>query len=480
MSNSKLVVGCVSLSLFLTSYIGNALTVAVPFFVEHYQTLPQYASFALTGYATALACFLLPASLLAKRFSNRTIFLLGLSSCAVITALIPLSPTLLILVLGRILQGAAASMCLATGMALISNHVPTSKRYIAIGIAVCLTYTGVSSSLSFSGVIIDNYGYQYMFYAASSAMGLLLTLALCIPKDDQAINFKDQPLPYGKLVLFVLSIGLCLLSLSALASFSYARYGLASGLALLAVLVIYEYQNSKKDNYQELSTVIPVQFLVNNRRFTYCFLVSFAAYVSVMAEPVLLALFSQYTLGISATAAGFIIVVQPITIAVVSYFTGRITKLLGGNATVTLGLIIQTIALATFVVIDTNTTVLSLVLRQLAVGTGFALFSAPNTTLITLSVAPKDYALASSMQQLGRSLGQGTAYALVTVTIAALVSAAPGSIAYPEQFAQASVVILAISAALGLLGIVFSALGYLESRKAENDSPLNESSTLAA
>lgn len=371
-------------------------------------------------------------------------------------------------------------MCLATGMALISNHVPTSKRYIAIGIAVCLTYTGVSSSLSFSGVIIDNYGYQYMFYAASSAMVLLLTLAVRIPKDNQALNFKDQSFPYGKLVLFVLSIGLCLLSLSALASFSYARYGLASGLALLAVLVIYEYQNYKKDNYQELSTVIPVQFLVNNRRFTYCFLVSFAAYVSVMAEPVLLALFSQYTLGISASAAGFIIVVQPITIAVVSYFTGRITKLLEGNATVTLGLIIQTIALATFAVIDTNTTVLSLVLRQLAVGTGFALFSAPNTTLITLSVAPKDYALASSMQQLGRSLGQGTAYALVTVTIAALVSAAPGSIAYPEQFAQASVVILAISAALGLLGIVFSTLGYLEFRKVENESSLNESSTLAA
>ena len=480
MSNSKLVICCVSLCHFLTSYIGNALTVAVPFFVERYQTLPQYASFALTGYATALACFLLPASLLAKRFSNRSIFLLGLSSCAVITALIPLSPTLLILVLGRILQGAASSLCLTTGMALISDHVPNNKRFIAIGIAVCLTYTGVSSSLSFSGVIIDNYGYQYMFYAASSAMGLLLTLAVRIPKDNQALNLKGQSLPYGKLVLFVLSIGLCLLSLSALASFSYARYGLASGLALLAVLVIYEYQNSKKDNYQELSTVIPVQFLVNNRRFTYCFLVSFAAYVSVMAEPVLLALFSQYTLGISATAAGFIIVVQPITIAVVSYFTGRITKLLGGNATVTLGLIIQTIALATFVVIDTNTTVLSLVLRQLAVGTGFALFSAPNTTLITLAVAPKDCALASSMQQLGRSLGQGIAYALVTVTIAAVVSADPSSIAYPEQFAQASVVILAISAALGLLGIVFSALGYLESRKAENESSLDETSTLAA
>lgn len=480
MSNSKLVICCVSLCHFLTSYIGNALTVAVPFFVEHYHTLPQYASFALTGYATALACFLLPASLLAKRFSNRSIFLLGLSSCAVITALIPLSPTLLILVLGRILQGAASSLCLTTGMALISDHVPNNKRFIAIGIAVCLTYIGVTASISFSGVIIDNYGYQYMFYAASAAIALLFALSVRIPKDSQVLNLKGQSLPYGKLVLFVLSVGLCLLSLSALGSFSYAEYGLASGLALLAVLVILEYQNYKKDNYQELSTVIPVHFLINNKRFTYCFLVSFAAYVSVMAEPVLLALFSQYSLGISATEAGFIIVVQPIVIAVVSYFTGHITKYLGGNATVTLGLIIQTIALATFVVIDTNTTVLSLVLRELAVGTGFALFSAPNTTLITLSVAPKDCALASSMEQLSGSLGQGTAYALVTVTIAALVSADPGSIAYPEQFAQASVVILAISAALGLLGIVFSTLGYLESRKAENESSLNESSTLAA
>lgn len=480
MSNSKLVVCCVSLCYFLTSYIGNALTVAVPFFVERYQTLPQYASFALTGYAIALACFLLPASLLAKRFSNRSIFLLGLSSLAVITALIPLSPTLLILVIGRILQGAAASLCLSTGMALISNHVPNNKRFIAIGIAVCLTYTGVSTSLSFSGVIIDNYGYQYMFYAASAAIALLFALSVRIPKDSQALNLKGQSLPYGKVVLFVLSIGFCLLSLSALGSFSYAKYGLASGLALLAVLVILEYQNYKKDKYQELSTVIPVQFLINNKRFTYCFLVSFTAYVSVMAEPLLLALFSQYTLGISATDAGFIVVVQPIVIAVVSYFTGRITKLLGGNATVTLGLIIQTIALATFVVIDTNTTVLSLVLRQLAVGTGFALFSAPNTTLITLSVAPKDCALASSMQQLGRSLGHGIAYALVTVTIATLVSAHPGSIAYPEQFAQASVVILAISAALGILGIVFSTLGYLEYRKAANESSLNESSTIAA
>lgn len=546
MRKSSLVVCCVSLCLFLTSYTGNALTVAVPFLVKHFNTLPQYASLALTGYATALACFLLPASLLARRFSNRRIFITGLISCAAITAAIPFSPNLWVMVAGRIAQGAAASLCLSTAMALISSHVETSRRFIAIGIAVCLTYTGVSSSLSFSGVIIDGIGYQYMFYGAASAMAALTLLAVRIPKES-ADSTVD--LPYSRIIVFVLSIGLCLLSLSCLASWHYASYGLILGLALTAALVVYEYslltrntgnkcitcdkginsnqpsasdkdlsgrahsiisrdllrralrlarrQHSSEGDAQTLSAtsikagltginagaalvplnsgsalsasrtlqVIPVQLLIGNRPFTWCFLVSIAAYVSVMAEPVLLALFSQYTLGISASQAGFIIVVQPVTIAVVSFFTGRIARILGGNLTVTAGLIIQTIALATFTIIDESTTVTSLILRQLAVGTGFALFSAPNTTLITLTVARQNYALASSMQQLGRSIGQGTAYALVTVIIAAVVSARPGSAAFPEQFADASVIILTISALLGISGIFFAALGTLEARR---------------
>ncbi|MCK0526074.1 MFS transporter [Anaerobiospirillum sp. NML120449] len=518
MRKSSLVVCCVSLCLFLTSYTGNALTVAVPFLVKHFNTLPQYASLALTGYATALACFLLPASLLARRFSNRRIFLTGLISCAAITAAIPFSPNLWVMVAARIAQGAAASLCVSTAMALISSHVETSRRFIAIGIAVCLTYTGVSSSLSFSGVIIDGIGYQYMFYGAAIAMAALIFLAVRIPQESADSTVK---LPYSRIVVFAFSIGLCLLSLSCLASWHYARYGLILGLALTAALVIYEYSlltrsSGNKDisgrahsiisrdllrralrlgrrqhafeseavrtglnsgaalaplnSGSALSAgralqVIPVQLLIGNRPFTWCFLVSIAAYVSVMAEPVLLALFSQYTLGISASQAGFIIVVQPVTIAVVSFFTGRIARILGGNLTVTVGLIIQTIALATFTIIDESTTVTSLILRQLAVGTGFALFSAPNTTIITLTVSRQNYALASSMQQLGRSIGQGTAYALVTVIIAAVVSAKPGSASFPEQFADASVIILSISALLGIGGIFFAALGTIEDRR---------------
>ena len=486
-----LVVGCVSLCLFLTSYVGNALTVAVPYFVELYHCPPHIVTLATSAYATALACVLLPASILARHFGNKRIFVYGLIGCVLFTALIPLSPTVWCLFLGRFFQGASAALCLSTAMAIISEQVPSKQRFGAIGIAVCLTYSGVSLSLSFSGVIIDNIGYEWMFYCSAVAFALVLAVATKLPRSQ--VHAVQTRLPLTKIALFALAIGLFLLSLTTLATQELASYGLLVAVLVLALVAHHDYRLSKRfglhnhataasESKPELKSqresapvevVIPVHFLTHNRAFLACFLVSVTAYFSVMAEPVLLALFSQFTLGLSATTAGFIIVVQPITIALVSACTGRLTRYLSGNTVVTLGLIIQTIALGSFVFIDETTTPLDLIIRQLFVGTGFALFSAPNTTLLTFAVGRANFALASSTQQVGRSLGQAASLALVSLTISAVVTALPNTELYRLQFADASVLILAISALSGLLGIVSSAFGWYV---AKQDSKVKQTS----
>ena len=489
-----LVVGCVSLCLFLTSYVGNALTVAVPYFVELYHCPPHIVTLATSAYATALACVLLPASILARHFGNKRIFVYGLIGCVLFTALIPLSPTVWCLFLGRFFQGASAALCLSTAMAIISEQVPSKQRFGAIGIAVCLTYSGVSLSLSFSGVIIDNIGYEWMFYCSAVAFALVLAVSTKLPRSQ--VHAVQTRLPLTKIALFALAIGLFLLSLTTLATQELASYGLLVAVLVLALVAHHDYRLSKRfglhhhataagESKPELKSqresapvevVIPVHFLTHNRAFLACFLVSVTAYFSVMAEPVLLALFSQFTLGLSATTAGFIIVVQPITIALVSACTGRLTRYLSGNTVVTLGLIIQTIALGSFVFIDETTTPLDLIIRQLFVGTGFALFSAPNTTLLTFAVGRANFALASSTQQVGRSLGQAASLALVSLTISAVVTALPNTELYRLQFADASVLILAISALSGLLGIVSSAFGWYVAKQAKTQQkPQTES-----
>ena len=466
-----LVVGCVSLCLFLTSYVGNALTVAVPYFVELYNCPPHIVTLATSAYATALACVLLPASILARHFGNKRIFVYGLLGCVLFTALIPLSPTVWCLFLGRFFQGASAALCLSTAMAIISEQVPSKQRFGAIGIAVCLTYSGVSLSLSFSGVIIDNIGYEWMFYCSAVAFALVLAVATKLPRSQ--VHAVQTRLPLTKIALFALAIGLvAVLVLALVAHHDYRlskRFGLHHHATAQQATAASESKPEAQSQCESapVEVVIPVHFLTHNRAFLACFLVSVTAYFSVMAEPVLLALFSQFTLGLSATTAGFIIVVQPITIALVSACIGRLTRYLSGNTVVTLGLIIQTIALGSFVFIDETTTPLDLIIRQLFVGTGFALFSAPNTTLLTFAVGRANFALASSTQQVGRSLGQAASLALVSLTISAVVTALPNTELYRLQFADASVLILAISALSGLLGIVSSVFGWYVAKHAK-------------
>lgn len=490
--SQALVVGCAASALFLTSYVGNALSVAIPHVATHYGALPQEASYAVSGYTIALACFLLPASLLARYFNNRIVFIVGALTSGVVSVLLPYSPTLVLLVVGRVVQGACASLMLATAMALISSYVANEKRFVAIGIAVCLTYIGVSFSLSTSGFITEAWGYEVMFYGSGIAFLCLGLTSLQIKhKTDDSIESKEEfRVSRGlllKIVFFVLGIGLTLFSLSALSQRSYAIYLLALGLAVIVSILFADYKkyqehkrqiekeqiaglpssfNLDKANAQDNAPhqvkpinraheiLVPIHILLHNKGFTLGFLVSFFSYISVMAEPVLLALFAQLSLGLSASLAGVIVVVQPITIAVVSFFTGRIVKVLGGPLTVTIGLVLQTATLLSFGFIDEHTTVAALIVRQLLVGTGFALFSAPNTTLMTLSVKEEHYALASAMQQLGRSIGQATSYALVTLLLSALISAVPKTPEYAAQFAHASVVILLISGGLGVAAIL--------------------------
>ena len=454
--------------LVVGSYIGNALTVAVPFFVGRFDCPPHLVTLAISGYATALACVLLPASIWARQRGNQRLFVYGLIGCAVTTAVTTQAPSVWLLFVGRLLQGASAALCLSTAMALIAAQVPAQQRFGAIGIAVGCTYIGVSTALSFSGIIIDSIGFEWMFYGSAAAFALLTLVARKLP---QPPVHQNQRLPKTKSLFFALGIGLFLISLSTLATQALAPYGLIVAVLLLALVASRDYAICQRHGLAQHATphsgpapkhpevVIPVHF------FLACFLVSVTAYFSVMAEPVLLALFSQFTLGLPASIVGFIVVVQPVTIALVSTLTGRLTRYLSGNAVVTLGLIIQTIALGSFVFIDESTTPLGLIVRQLFVGTGFALFSAPNTTLLTFAVGKANFALASSTQQVGRALGQASSLALVSLIIAAVVTASPDSALYPVQFAEATVIILAISAISGLLGIAASGYGWYLSRQ---------------
>lgn len=248
MKKQNLVIACVSLSLFISFFLSHALSVAVPFISRTFNTLPSFTTYVVSAYPIALACFLLPATILAKHFSTERIFVTGLISCAFVTILLPFSPNFTTLVIGRILQGACASLFLSTSMTMISTHVALERRYMAVGISVALTYIGISTSLALGGLITEVVSFHAMLDVAGILLLVVAYFSHFIPSES-AYAKGFEKIPFAKISLFISSVGLFLISLSALSYTNLAKYGIAISFVLFISLVIRDYQDGAKENY---------------------------------------------------------------------------------------------------------------------------------------------------------------------------------------------------------------------------------------
>jgi MFS family permease len=122
---------CVSTALLL-------LNVAAPQVALSAIAASLDASFAdlqwvLSGYALALAVFLLTAGSLADRFGRRRLFLAGLAMFSAASALCALAPTAGMLIAARLIQGLGAAVVVPASLAILAEAFQGPARRRAIG-----------------------------------------------------------------------------------------------------------------------------------------------------------------------------------------------------------------------------------------------------------------------------------------------------------------------------------------------------------
>ena len=84
----------------------------------------------LNSYMLAFAALIVAAGRIADVFGRRRCLLAGAILFAVASLVCGLAPTLLVLVLGRVLQGAAGALMVPAGMAIISNAYGAEQRAV--------------------------------------------------------------------------------------------------------------------------------------------------------------------------------------------------------------------------------------------------------------------------------------------------------------------------------------------------------------
>ena len=167
---------CVSTALLL-------LNVAAPQVAQSAIAASLDASFTdlqwvLSGYALALAVFLLTAGSLADRFGRRRLFLIGLTLFSLASGLCALAPDAGALIAARLVQGLGAAVVFPSSLAILAEAFQGPERRRAIGAWGATIGLAFAAGPLIGGLLVDVFSWRAVF-AASFVLGApMLMLAL--------------------------------------------------------------------------------------------------------------------------------------------------------------------------------------------------------------------------------------------------------------------------------------------------------------
>ena len=115
------------------------LSIVLPQLAEYFDTSESNVAWVSLAPALTSSAFTTIAGAAADRFGRKRVWIWGFSLNLISLGLCALSPTLFLLVLGRVLAGVGGALDTPSGFALIASSYPPSERGIYIGYLASIT-----------------------------------------------------------------------------------------------------------------------------------------------------------------------------------------------------------------------------------------------------------------------------------------------------------------------------------------------------
>jgi len=165
--------------------------------------------------------------------------------------------------------------------------------------------------------------------------------------------------------------------------------------------------------------VFDVRMFLRNRVFAFSGMAALINYAATSATGFFMSLYLQYLKGLDARTAGLIMISQPLAMTLLSPVAGRLSDRKNPGVIASTGMAIIAAGLILLCFINAETPDYLIVLLLLLMGTGFGLFSSPNSNAIMSSVERKYLGVASgivgTMRMVGQMLSMGIAMMLISL-----------------------------------------------------------------
>ena len=397
----------VILTSVVNPFLGAAVNIALPKIGEEFSMNTISMSWVAMAFLLSSAVFLVPLGKAADILGRKKIFLYGNIVVALSSLCCALSTSGTMLIIFRVIQGIGSAMTFATGMAIITSAFPPHQRGKAIGINVSAVYLGLSLAPFLGGMLTQTLGWRSLFMATLPFALLVIILIKTAVKAEWA-EAKNEAFDYTGSLLYMLAISALMYGFSKLPE-THAIILTVSGLAGLAIFIRVELLKTYP--------VLNIQLFRNNRVFAFSNLSALINYAATFAVSFVLSLYLQYSQGMQPLEAGSILVTQPLVMMLVATFSGRLSDQYDSRILSSLGMAIIVIGLAMLAFLDDSTGNGYIIISLIILGSGFGLFSSPNTNSVMSSVEKKYLGVASATIGTMRLTGQMMSMGIATMVL---------------------------------------------------------------
>lgn len=373
-------------------------------------------------------------------------FLYGTIFFAITTFLCAFVPNSSFLIAMRFAQGIAAAMMSATLMAYIISAFPPEKRGKVIGLNISAVYLGSSLAPMIGGFLTDALSWRSIFLINASTSTLIAILIIWKLNKELSPVVKEK-FDFRGSLLYMISISLLMYGLSKLPEIK-ALAITVPGLISLFVFVKIEMRTK--------FPVLNIRMFTKNRIFALSNLSAFINYASTFAVTFMLSLYLQYIMGLSASQAGLILVIQPVMMAAVASFSGRLSDKKNPRMLAAIGMGTSSLGLFLLSFISKDSSTAFILIDLFVLGIGFGMFSSPNTNVVMRSVDKEMQGTASAMVATMRNTGMMFSMAIAALIIHWFLGTSQINIENQELFIKSTKVVFTTFTVLCLFGVYTS------------------------
>ena len=404
------------------------VNVALPAMQRDFSATLSDVTWVVDAYALTVTAFLLLGGSYADLFGRRRALRIGVIGFTVSSVLCGLAPTLLTLDIARALQGLGGAMLVPSSLAVLTASFDPSERGRAVGLWASLSGVGAAIGPLAGGLLIDTLSWRWIFLL-NIPIGLVV-LFVAMPHVPESRDEEAEPRldVIGAVLAVVFLAGLTFALIEGPVrgwSDPLVVTGFVASVAGFVAFLVVERRTHQP--------MVPLE-IFRNRTFSAVNAATLAIYFALAGATLFLVLDLQQSRGLSAVAAGAMLLPITAILLVGSPIAGRLADRIGYRIMISVGPWVAAIGLAMIAVTPSGNVFLSVLPGEIVFSIGLAITVAPLTTAVLSALGARRAGVAS-----GVNTAVSRFAALVAVAVLPAVSLAAFTRSLESRLAEAGV-----------------------------------------